>query len=491
MRFLETGITHHFRWDAYVAPSGAPVSQWFDFRHPMPWPVSRVILRDTIDEIKASASFLPNSAPDITHWWLTSNGKLTLSEAPVQDIVPRWMHEHESVAKPLLAEIACIALPDRFTAKRRASIRPPSRPQRFPLQVPTWRATQLLQSIKSQRVLDPTQILQTLDKIDQGPQVASVSMRVAHAAILSILMALPALSLFLVLFMPAVINVEESRQNAQRFTNLAAILKEPERFRVQSKQLPPTDLEDLIQPEQVARIERASDEEFARFGRAFADLGTLERSILEQIALARGHSDIAQKPEPELIKLTQGNPEATPTTSTPVDEPKNQIENAKPKTGPFNVSIKTELESPESMIGRFKKWENEQATQPNQPWFGPEQRDRLLPACLIPLGVLVLWGGIFRGGFAHFISSLAVVKRDGLRAGFFRSLLRSFLFWIPFFSVAFPVLLLDSHGIEWTWWSQQFRRFFLILPIIYLVIAIRYPKRGPHDIASGTYVVPR
>lgn len=39
MRFLETGLYEAWRWDAFVAPDGDPISLWFDRRNPMPRPI--------------------------------------------------------------------------------------------------------------------------------------------------------------------------------------------------------------------------------------------------------------------------------------------------------------------------------------------------------------------------------------------------------------------------------------------------------------------
>jgi len=36
---LETGLYEAWRWDAFVAPDGAPISLWFDRRNPMPRPI--------------------------------------------------------------------------------------------------------------------------------------------------------------------------------------------------------------------------------------------------------------------------------------------------------------------------------------------------------------------------------------------------------------------------------------------------------------------
>ena len=142
-------------------------------------------------------------------------------------------------------------------------------------------------------------------------------------------------------------------------------------------------------------------------------------------------------------------------------------------------------EGPESIAGITKSFEAERNAPAPQKWF-----NRLRDIVLIPLCVFVVWGGLFRGGLTHAITGLAVVRRDGRRTRILQSMWRSLLFWRPFFLIAGVVLVVDAHGTDWVWWTQQLRRCFLALPLLYLIAVIRWPNRGPHDVASGTFVVP-
>ena len=143
-------------------------------------------------------------------------------------------------------------------------------------------------------------------------------------------------------------------------------------------------------------------------------------------------------------------------------------------------------ETAEALVTRFERYEAEKTNPPPVKWFN-RTRDMLI----IPLCVLVAWGGLFRGGFINSVTGLAIVRRDGRRAWILQCIWRSLLFWAPFFLVAGTIVIMDAHGTGWVWWSQQLRRVYFVLPFIYLVVVIRWPNRGPHDYASGTYVVPR
>ncbi|MCY2981566.1 MAG: protein kinase [Planctomycetota bacterium] len=485
MRFLETGVHGDVRWDAYVAPDGAPIALWFDHCYPMPWSVTRQVLNAAIDEIGAGEMNVADPATGISRWWLTSTGKSTLSEAPVQlgkALVPQTVGH-----KPLFAELAYLALPDRRRSTPTIQRIKPSKS--IAASVPPWRATQLIQNLKAAKLVDPGEIKKSLLEIDEHPQIVTATMRMVHAAMLGLFLSVPWLTLVVALMIPAIVSVVEEQKDSQSFVNLAAILKDPDRFSKSIDSIEEHKRDAFLKPERVAKLEQAVEDRFEHFKKAYSNLGFMERTILEQQNRIRGRNDFTSKPQPDFSKIENADRSGPPDEEINSRLPKIKI--SSPVRNSPSIQVKDSPETISNMILRFEKWETPQEIRTPQPWIDSELLGRVLSLCLVPVCVLSVWGGFFRGGLTHFLTGLAVVRRDGRRAGILRSTWRSMLFWIPYFVIASGIFLLDTHGTDWIWLTQQLRRCFLILPLVYILIAIRYPQRGPHDVVSGTFLVPR
>ncbi len=486
MRFLETGIQGDWRWDAYVAPDGAPIALWFDSKNPMPWPVTQKILLDATDElnlIDSSQNVIPT---EMARWWLTSTGKLTLSEAPV--VANNLSITIPLESKPLFSELACLALPDRRHGDPSRQYIDRVSPKPSAQSVAPWRATQLLQKMKSCKVVEPSLIRKELEQVLQGPPLVTVTMRVVHAVILSMAVFFPWLILTFALMMSIIIDVLEEQKNAKSLTTLAAVLKDPENHSKQIEQIDAAKRSNYLEPERIAIVENIANEQHERFNKAHRNLGFFERGIIELMNRVRGREDFLDKPKPDFSKL-EGFEIGMDSKKTK-DEVTKSITSPRITIGkPSNSNAIQFNEAPEtmnSMIQLFDRLEAERKSPTPKRWF-----NRLRDLLIIPLCVFVVWGGLFRGGVTHMVTGLAVVRRDGRRGRILQCMWRSLLFWLPIFTIAGVILVVDAHGTDWVWWTQQLRRFYFVLPILYWVTVIRWPQRGPHDVASGTYVVPR
>jgi hypothetical protein len=108
---------------------------------------------------------------------------------------------------------------------------------------------------------------------------------------------------------------------------------------------------------------------------------------------------------------------------------------------------------------------------------------------------------VFRGGLTHWRMGLSLVRADGRRAGRLRCAWRALLVW----GLLTGVLVAIAQADEWYWSAdiaasrmaraallvEGLRWAALALLVAYPVLAIVYPRRGPHDWLAGTYVVPR
>jgi hypothetical protein len=114
----------------------------------------------------------------------------------------------------------------------------------------------------------------------------------------------------------------------------------------------------------------------------------------------------------------------------------------------------------------------------------------------------VIWALLLRGGVSFRVLGIALVRRDGRKAGRWQCAWRALLVWAPVTAllaasvelerlywwgegsgpVRDAVLLSLSNG---AWWSA------VGLLAAYLVLAIWLPQRSLHDRLAGTYLVPR
>ena len=489
MRFLETGLQGAWRWDAYVAPDGAPISVWFDYRNPMPWTVTQKVMLSAIEETQAIEPSPNANATAMSRWWLTSTGKLTLSEAAVKTAdlkSPADPNRAPKEPKPLLSELACLAIPDKNHSVANRIER--SRQQHLATSVAPLRATELLQKLKSGKLLNPTWIRSELEKVAHGPQSVTVTLRVVQAAILSIVVFVPWLILTFAIMLTTVIPIVEAQKDAMFFTTLAAMLKDPENHKERLKGLDAAKRPAYLESERIGRVENAADERHEQFSKAYKSLGFLESGLIEMMNRLLGREDFVSKPTPDFSRIeisATDSANGKSETKKKDKAPGPQIQIGLP-TNSEKIRLNQVPETVEALVTRFERYEAEKTNPPPVKWFN-RTRDMLI----IPLCVLVVWGGLFRGGFVNSVTGLAIVRRDGRRAWILQCMWRSLLFWAPFFLVAGTIVIMDAHGMGWVWWTQQLRRVYFVLPFIYLVVVIRWPSRGPHDLASGTYVVPR
>jgi len=494
MRFLETGIEGLWRWDAYVAPDGAPIALWFNYRNPMPWPLTQRVMRDAIEEIQSSDALAIDPSIAMERWWLASSGKLTLSEAPVKTILSSNSSSSES--RPLISELACLALPDRRNPHGSLQSSNDRTVRQIKSQsVAPWRATQFLDKLKSEKMVDPSLIKTELDRVSQGPQQVTVTMRVVHAVVLAMAAAFPWLILTVILLASIIVEIIEMQKDARLLTTLAAVLRDPENQKSLLEKIDASKRSKYLDPDQISKIDEIAKSQHSRFIGTYNQLGFLECSIIDGMNRLRGREDFIAAPTPDLSSIEEFQNANGPENKSNSNNGSGSGNGNGKSNVSFNVSTPGDRkmvefkDGPQSIgkvIERFEKLQLELSSPAPKRWF-----NRLRDIVLIPMGVIVVWGGLFRGGLTHAVSGIAVVRRDGRRGWILQCMWRSLLFWLPLFLVAGAILVIDAHGTSGVWWSQQLRRLYFLLPILYLVVVIRWPNRGPHDLASGTFVVPR
>src|SRR5262249_24121609 len=102
---------------------------------------------------------------------------------------------------------------------------------------------------------------------------------------------------------------------------------------------------------------------------------------------------------------------------------------------------------------------------------------------------LVAWAFLVRGGLSYSLMGIRILRRSGRKAWRLQCAWRALLVWAPV--TALLVLSVQVNDTERfrlasaAWWLA------LAALAGYLVSAMRYPARGPHDVLAGTYLEPR
>jgi hypothetical protein len=125
----------------------------------------------------------------------------------------------------------------------------------------------------------------------------------------------------------------------------------------------------------------------------------------------------------------------------------------------------------------------------------------LLVLNLAPV-VWVLWAFLTHGGLSFRVMGLSLVRSDGRKASRTRCAWRAFLVWIPVFALLSVAVWLDQAYWEVWWYRTPPLRWILwiswslwwlgllLLPL-YCALALWFPTRSLHDRLAGTYLVPR
>jgi len=107
----------------------------------------------------------------------------------------------------------------------------------------------------------------------------------------------------------------------------------------------------------------------------------------------------------------------------------------------------------------------------------------------IPLGIVVL-AGVLRGGLSMLLGGIAIVRGDGRPADFRRCALRTLFERGPQFAALLGAAWLQAFAPERAYLAAGLWLLAVALIPISVVIALRFPDRGPHDRLAGTHLVP-
>jgi hypothetical protein len=112
---------------------------------------------------------------------------------------------------------------------------------------------------------------------------------------------------------------------------------------------------------------------------------------------------------------------------------------------------------------------------------------------LIPPLYFSIWSMCFPSGWVWRLAFVQIVGRSGAPASRLRVAWRTYITWVPFAALLILQRVIPTDGqlgslhIDGT--SRWVPR--VTLAVIYLLISLIWPRRGPQDVLAGTYLVPR
>jgi hypothetical protein len=456
LRCLGNGCETGWRWDAFVAPEGALLTDLVHEAGRLAWPDVRLLLEELADELMLAREENPlPSSLSLDHVWVEPNGHVQLLDmrGPSARSDPAQARQ---AAGPLdlLRAVASVALEGRA----RAPGDKPS-PPRAPL---PGHATRTLGRLFTNKVSDSTlmQLRDDLRTTRGQPDEVTRSRRTAHVALVG---ALLCVGLFQMYF-------------AGWITGFTGCWMSHLRLGIRAR------IEQTLPLLNVSEFAAASTNplpfERARVATQFAqDATTLER-------LRHGADEDRRQHEAFLQALS------------PVLRNQEQV---------MEQAFDEQLERHWTITGEVRDAAEE---------FTQDDESRLsahgivtVSAVLVPI-LIVLWPAVWivfafltRGGLSFRLMGIRLADGLGRPAARWRCAWRTLVLWLPLVA-----LLLTSAWAESTYWARWFDNtpepsllwassagwwLAVVLLITYAVIALWFPTRGPHDRLAGTYVVPR
>ncbi len=462
LRWLAGGRQGDWQWDAFQAPAARPLTAVVAEHGRFDWAEFRPFLEQLTEELQTARA--DGTLPDqlqMDNVWVQARGRPLLLDQPLARLLPAPLQEPgdegELVARALRQVIQLV-----LTGEPSLGL-----DERVCAPLPGHAATVLNRLFADRAHPDPaTRLAEDLRATHDEPAEVTRAKRASQLTLAGLLLA-PGLGWmllmgWLMMFLVAVGSSEE------------IVIRE----RVRDGLLELAVREDLpacLVPDPMARVFGAT--------RAADDLRLAAR-LDEQIARERQDRDEAVRGMSAVWKPL-------------VDLVENR-QRAADRSRPPNQG-----EPPFSAMAHFR------ANAPPLAEMEREQEVRIFGWFVVFAAVVMtawpaLWlvsAFVFRGGLSLRLAGLRLVRGDGRRAGRFQCVWRTFVTWAPVTLLLGASFWLDLRyidledtglagaGTAWlswaVWWSA------VVVLALYVVAALRWPTRGPHDRLAGTYLVPR
>lgn len=418
----------NYKWVAYAAPQSGPLLEVVDPRRPLRWADARPLLEQLTDELlKAQTEGNLPTPLSLRQVWVEPAGRLQLLDFPLS----RASHPPAPTPFHLLREVASLVLEGR----------PRSSPGPVRAPLPAHAVPVLDRLFTSNGYTKLDEFHRDLKNPQSHPLAVTSSERAGQLGLLAVLLALPLGLLFMVTFLLAPLLALDAARQADYADAALAAVTDPETRQKLAKN--PQLAKPLQHPRLVARLEEFADRQRAEAARRRELLLAPQRLVLDSIeAHAPPDPDRQAGFSEQVADLVRwaGAADGTPRSKRP---------------GP---------------------WRSE---------AGPI----LVALAAVPVGMILL-SALLRGGVSLPLAGLFLVRSDGRPATRGQCLIRAALVWMPLAGALFGAAVLQAYVPERVYLALGLWLTAVGLLPLYVVLALRFPDRGPHDRLAGTYLVP-
>ncbi|MBA4188407.1 MAG: hypothetical protein C0467_10420 [Planctomycetaceae bacterium] len=418
-----------FDWISFAAPLGAPLADAINPARPLRWADARLLLEQLVEEFRAAE--IDGTTPariSLDRVWAEPNGRVQLLECSASggQVLPG------TSPLGLLREVASLTLEGR-PRSHAGSVRAPLPAHAIPVLDKLFLDGGYTTLADFQRELAETHA--------HRPEVTA-AVRAGQLGIQAVVLAGPFLLMFILTAAVSPFLTLVAKVRAEHAEHALVALADPDKKKKLAAH------EELIEPLKHAKLadrlveyrERKQAEAEARRPLLF----TPQRFVLEQI----------EKQDPEGAERQAGYP----------------------------VPVRDAIQ-----------WAGARDGTPRARLPGPWRSEGdaiLLVLVVIPLGFVVV-AMILRGGVSLFVSGISVVRADGRPATRRLCGLRACV-WFPVAGLllASAWLQVPDPEPERIYAAAALWLLALVLLVVYVVIALRFPDRPPHDRITGTYLVP-
>ncbi len=467
LRWLDGGESGQWIWNAFVAPSGAPLRYWVSPQLKFTWMEARSILEQVIDEFQHSRELdQPLTLHGLDQLWLDTQGRTLLSDVPLDD---------SSLAGGPSASTNPQFLSGRETRFVVEAMRMCLTGKSLPLDVPPEPIAAPLPGHARQMLAE---MVQKCAEPQTDIPLADLKLRLRESAnrpanvTQTIRLWMIGVSAFTLLGLSGAMTSLTRIGNQVtmiklsdawiEFTALQQVISDDKLYQLWQAAAPPSAVNDSLDRAAVAEsLHQAAREIEQRIRQRWVHIGSLQRRILEgnvTVPILDAGPTLrfeASTAEPAMLKMLAGL-------------------NGRP--GPDIAFAK--------LHERYEQHRN------NRP-IVTERNIRLsFLVANLPLLVLIAWCAVTRGGLPYLLLGVRIVRENGRPAGLWLLSLRSALTWLPFVVLCSLVVAIDLFAPQIGWLASVLHVGMLGLLLLYAAIALRWPDRVPQDWILGTTLVP-
>lgn len=466
LRWLANGRLDKWQWDAFLAPSGAPLKHWTAPDSPLTWKETRGVLRQLAGEIEESHWDEINlSINSLDQLWLDSRGRLVLIDwstltATNNSLLSRSSSEQ---VKGLLCEAARLCLCGKSL--------PIDGPHPTIHALVPIHVRELLGALSSEQssksdgaaesdlTFSAAQFLEAIDSQSHKPIQPSYENRLLGLGIavtpalmlLGMMFVLSRMSNILVLeklsdqiIAPSLVQWVLANDDAKELIAAKDNEEFPSKNELQSWL--------AFQPEK-------RNELVEQYKKRYAGLNAFSRVLANEVKLS-------EDPVAPLEKIS-------------IERAENKLVAVNWKQDGERAEF--EMEYLTRLVRAPKDAKSEQLLRRGPVW--------LTMVAITPYLIWIGWAGITGGGLALWLSGLRIVKSDGTPAGWLLRFARPVVAGLPFLLLQAFITCNDLLNPDGLWLSHLAHQLTLWLFLVYAILILAFPRRAPHDWLLGTNLV--